>query len=275
MRSKKIVLLVSLITMFLLFYFNRPDRRPFDVYEFSLPECELEYAPITTNVFFFVDQSLKKSFSKLRASKFVEYANGVLLNSCISLHRELISFEYVNFDLSDEEFLDEIHSQVVKSIGRQRILNIRENSTDFYVVVLPDDNPYFYDDTIGVTDWELSESFILLSDKASIDTLEHEFGHLMWANHVEKNWFNPLQRELEMSLNHNDRHLVKPYARGYLCSNAGTIMSYEKLVLPVYSNPDVYYRGVACGDVERGNNKRRVEEYVKKLRQKLKNSGMN
>lgn len=101
------------------------------------------------------------------------------------LSRELASFRYVDLALSGEEYFDEIHSQGSMAVGRDVIQPLRDSHLDFYVFVVPNRHLIFEDGTMGATDWELSDSYILLADDASTDVLEHEFGHLMWANHSE------------------------------------------------------------------------------------------
>lgn len=183
------------------------------------------------------------------------------------LSRELASFRYVDLALSGEEYFDEIHSQGSMAVGRDVIQPLRDSHLDFYVFVVPNRHLIFEDGTMGATDWELSDSYILLADDASTDVLEHEFGHLMWANHSETFLFSLLQGELERSTRPENRHLIKPYARAYKCSNAGTVMSYEKIKLPIYSSPTIKYRSEVCGNELNADNRKRVLEYIDTLRE--------
>ncbi|EMN7335876.1 hypothetical protein KIT90_25955 [Vibrio sp. B172a] len=263
---KKYVVLISFVVTIALFYFNRPDRTELDESELFLPVCSME-APLVTKVSYFVDSSIQESYTKSIAEQQIRQSNKILSNSCLPLSRELASFRYVDLALSGEEYFDEIHSQGSMAVGRDVIQPLRDSHLDFYVFVVPNRHLIFEDGTTGATDWELSDSYILLADDASTDVLEHEFGHLMWANHSETFLFSLLQGELERSTRPENRHLIKPYARAYKCSNAGTVMSYEKIKLPIYSSPTIKYRSEVCGNELNADNRKRVLEYIDTLRE--------
>ncbi|MGF1754605.1 hypothetical protein L4C33_13520 [Vibrio makurazakiensis] len=264
---RKLLVAVSIVITAVLFYFNQPDRTEFDNTKLAIPACELGEQPIMTRVSYFVDLSLSQSFKPSLAQQQVDLSNLILGNSCLPLRRELSSFEYTNFKLSGEEYFDDIYSLGSNAVGSDVLKPIRENPLDFYVFVVPNHHWVFEDGTTGITDRELNNSYILLADDASLDTLEHEFGHLMWANHSETLLFSLLQGNLERATRPESRHLVKPYARAYSCSNAGTVMSYEDIRLPIYSSPSIQYRSESCGNKLNADNRRRVLEYIDTLRE--------
>ena len=262
---KRLLLVVSIVSTLIFIYFNQPDHTPYEQAELELPTCILTEPMIVTRVSYFVDSSLRNIYEKGLAQKQIELSNTILTNSCLPLRRQLVSFEYVDLKLSGEEYFDELHTQGSMSIGSDKLKLLRENPLDFYVFVARNNHLVFDDGTIGATDWELSDSYILLADDSEPDTLEHEFGHLMWANHSETLLFSLRQGELERSTRPENRHLIKPYARAYKCSNAGTVMSYEEVRLPIYSSPEIKYRAEICGNKLHADNRRRVQEYINKL----------
>ncbi|KDM93417.1 hypothetical protein [Photobacterium galatheae] len=65
------------------------------------------------------------------------------------------------------------------------------------------------------------------------------------------------------------KHLFKFYAFGYQCGGQGTIMSYADEILPIYSSPEISYRGIPCGNKKFANNALRLREYARHLRAQL------
>lgn len=269
---KKYVVLISFVAAIALFYFNRPDRTVLDESELIFPVCSMKGVPLVIKVSYFVDSSIQESYTKAIAERQVKQSNKILSNSCLPLSRELVTFKYIDLGLSGEEYFDEIHSQGSMAVGRDVIHPLRDSELDFYVFVVPNRHQIFEDGTTGAADWELSNSYILLADDASDDVLEHEFGHLMWANHSETLLFSLLQGELERSTRPENRHLIKPYARAYKCSNAGTVMSYEEIKLPIYSTPTIKYRSEVCGNELNADNRKRVLEYIDTLRERVQHN---
>ncbi|CED71640.1 membrane protein [Aliivibrio wodanis] len=263
---KKVLFIISIILIIISFYFNQPDHTSYNRSKLELPLCKITKPTVITRISYIVDSSLRESYKKELAQKQVEFSNTILVNSCLALRRQLVSFKYIDLELSGSEYFDELHNQASMAIGNDVLKPLRENPLDFYVLVVPSDHLVFEDGTIGATDWELSDSYILLADDAAPDTLEHEFGHLMWANHSETWLFSLRQGELERSTRPENRYLIKPYARAYKCSNAGTVMSYEKIRLPIYSDPTIHYRSEPCGNKLHADNRRRVQEYINNLR---------
>lgn len=272
---KKTWVVSSLIFTAVLFYFNRPDRTPVDLNELVLPQCDSQQRGLATQVHFFVDSSLEGVYNPRHAKEQIEFSNLTLTNSCLPLKRELTHFEYVDLNLSNSEFVDDVYAEGREAIGKERLKPIQDDPLSFFVLVAPYHHPVFEDNTVGMTYWELSDSFILLSEDAGVDVLEHEFGHLMHANHSETLFFSLLQGQLERSSRPENRHLIKPYARAYKCDNAGTIMSYEEVTLPIYSSPEIVYRSEPCGNELHADNNRRVREYIAALKKRLAQTQAN
>lgn len=268
---KKVLVISSLIVTAVLFYLNRPDQTPLDLDNLELVTCSHDETVLSTKVHYFVDSSLKEFFGKRNAVKQIEFANQTLENSCLPLERQLASYQYVDFGFSDTEYLEEVYLQGRNAIGKERLDSIENDPLNYFVFVLDYRHPIFEEDINGMTHWEFNRGFILLADDAPPYVLEHEFGHLMHANHSETLFFSLLQGQLERSLKPANKHLAKPYARAYKCANAGTIMSYEKLLLPIYSDPAISYRDESCGNELHADNNRRIREFIASLRQAIEN----
>ncbi|MDC5812803.1 hypothetical protein OPW07_24080 [Vibrio europaeus] len=268
---KKILVVLSVIVTAVLFYLNRPDQTPLDFDDLELLTCRHDETVLSTKVHYFVDSSLKEFFGKRSAVKQIEFANQTLENSCLPLERQLASYQYVDFSFSDTEYLEEVYLQGRSIIGKDRLDSIENDPLSYFVFVLDYRHPIFEENIDGMTHWEFNHSFILLADEAPLYVLEHEFGHLMYANHSETLFVSLLQGQLERSLKPANKHLVKPYARADKCANAGTIMSYEKLRLPIYSDPAISYRDESCGNELHADNNRRVREFIASLREAIEN----
>lgn len=266
--------LVVLFVVFSLFvYFSSlPDYMAFDKNQLYSPSCNIEEEILVTKVYYFVDSSLINTFTKDKAKEQIIFSNETLKNTCIPLTRDLETIEYIDFKFSGSEiYLENLHSKGSEEIGKSEVVNLRSDPQSYYVFVVPESHDIFEGGYTGITDWEFNDSFVLLADSAMPYVLEHEFGHLMFANHHETLLFSLLQGQLERSTRPENRHFIKPYARAYKCSNAGTVMSLEKVRLPVYSSPEIQYRSEVCGSHLHGDNKRRVREFVDNLRAKLNN----
>ncbi|MCG7586993.1 hypothetical protein MHN01_15270, partial [Photobacterium sp. OFAV2-7] len=114
--------------------------------------------------------------------------------------------------------------------------------------------------------------FFIIAHDADVYTIEHELGHLAWAQHEDRTWFSNLEKYLKKYASEKNQHMLKPYARGYTCSGKGTIMNRDYEVLPIYSSPDIYYQGKACGDARRADNATVMRNYARELKKKMAKS---
>lgn len=261
MTLKMKVVAGSVLAALLLFSF-RPDRTPIQLSELYLPQCEMDER-LQTRVTFYIDHAIKGENIESKLMSALDYANQVLSNSCVPMIRTLQAFEYVNFHLVGGEDEYVIHNRLAKAIGESKMSAYQSSLADYYVVVLKDERSVFDDGTTGVADFANNGSRnALLSDKADIHVLEHEFGHIAWAQHKDTWPFPSLESSLKLAVDDDLHHKLKRYARATTCSNAGSIMSYEERILPIYSNPQVRYRGEACGDTEVADNARILREYA-------------
>jgi len=264
LKSIKFVL-VSLVVVALCYIYS-PDYRALEFSELELPVCSEFTERYQSQVSFFIAESLRKSVGSKEVDDAIQYSNLVLNNSCIPLQRTMTSMEYVQLDLSYEEDFESLHQVFENALSELPV----KSDTSTYVLILPNQHRLFEGGTVGLTDVETVDNFIVLADDAGDHVLEHEFGHLAWAQHIETFPFALLKTKLERSTSIPNRHKLKSYARAYKCANAGTIMSYEERVLPVYSDPAVRYRGEVCGNALNANNAEVLREFVS---YKLEQSG--
>ncbi|MGP9147147.1 hypothetical protein [Vibrio parahaemolyticus] len=109
--------------------------------------------------------------------------------------------------------------------------------------------------------------FFAISSGAPMHILEHELGHLSWAQHRESSPVPNLTMSLKSAVPQEYHEKLIPYARVFKCGDSGTIMSYERNILPIYSSPLVKYQGHVCGDVVSGDNARVLREFALELLQ--------
>lgn len=249
--------LVSLVVVGLC-YVYRPDYRQIELSELVLPACPSISERHESQVMFYIADNLRESVGSKEIDDYIQYSNLVLSNSCIPLQRTTALMKYVKLDLSYEESFETLYELLEGSLDGVAA----KNDTSTYVLILPSRHRVFEDNIVGLTNVETVDNFIVLADDAREHVLEHEFGHLAWAQHIETFPFALLQGQLEHSTEIKNRHKLKTYARAYKCANAGTIMSYETRVLPIYSNPAVAYRGEACGNALNADNAKVIREFV-------------
>lgn len=268
MQNKTKWVVASLMAAALMFIY-RPDRTELQLNQLDLPDCA-QQTVFTTNVTFFIQESVSSPELEAFLRQSIDYGNQVLTNSCIPMRRQVASFQTVNLDLTGTEDIHQVHSRL-KAATRDSVLReLQISLNDYYVVVLPSDHGEFATGTSGVAAFGINDSYVMLSESASKEVLEHELGHLAWAQHKDTVPFPSLQGNLKLVINRNLHHKIKRYARGYKCANAGTIMSYEDKILPIYSSPEIFYRGHACGDEETADNRRVLIEYAQEQLSQLK-----
>ncbi|MDW6003452.1 hypothetical protein [Vibrio mangrovi] len=264
MKFKRWLAITILVILFL-FIIYKPDKTELQLDKLVLPECQLRDKLFDTKVTFYIDDSVDFEYMKNRVKEFIDYSNSVLKNSCIPMVRSSYVVNQVNLNLPRDAYFDEIHHRLKEKAGKQNISKLIDDPHEFYVLILPYYMKVFGDGTMGGSNVELSNSYVLLSDDARLSILEHEFGHLAWAQHMETFPFPLLAGKLKRSVRVENRYKLKPYARAFKCSNAGTVMSYEALRLPIYSSPLVSYRGEVCGDKDVADNARVVRDYALQL----------
>ena len=238
--------------------------------ELDLPLCN-QNVVVTTPIHFFVEQEVRANrdiASQIRND--IRVANEVLENSCVPMRRKLGSVTYVDIDARFMLNLGWVHFGLEQFVGQDKLDSIKGNPNIYYGVVLAQDNGYFADIQGGQTARSEFEQFFILSESADEFTLEHELGHLAWAEHDATTLNEQVEGALEETTPAWDHHKIKAYARGATCGDAGTVMSYQDNILPIYSGPNFYYQERRCGDTKYADNARVLTEYAYDLASQLK-----
>lgn len=248
-------------------------RLYFDAPKLELPQCPQE-EKVETWVQFVFDYSILSDFDiealEARIEEDLAFSNLILSNSCIPMVRKSAGYEF--FDARNAKPADMLSSHYELNLQHRNLLERAYQEPNFYVVlVLSEDNSYFdFEYKIAETWVDLFPNFVVSDVRAAPLALEHELGHLAWAQHDLKTLSSQLQsRTLNSMTTEDNQSQIKRYAHAALCGDSGTIMSYSDNLLPVYSSPNITYQGQVCGDVETADNARRLTEYARALRGKV------
>ncbi|WP_434567889.1 hypothetical protein QFW85_20200 [Vibrio chagasii] len=222
--------------------------------ELTLAPCDMG-KKVETPVHFFTDASMSES----KIQKMIGYSNLVLQNSCVPMERTLSGITRIDLSSFQDADSGKLHKQLAKLVGDE-VLKPMQREGSYYALVLPNDHEFSDDGTTGMAHVNFSRSFLVLSSDADVHLLEHELGHLAWAwhNDTPDYW-------LKGQLLPENHDYIKAYSFGALCQEAGTVMTYAKKVLPVYSSPNIKYYGKACGDAEKADNARHMREFAQSL----------
>ncbi len=240
--------------------------------ELELPECNLEnVVKANTQVTILVDENVlqRRTLESVKASlqSSVKYANQVLNNSCIPLTRSIKKVQVITLDKDKIENVNHVKQQVQIILKKQGLVTQDLKPSEKYGLIIeniwkshPD-----YDEFDGMADVLFGAWFFMLSSDWNVKTFEHELGHLAWAQHSDHHPNPNLSLYLKSITPQEYHHFLFPYARAAKCGNAGTIMSYERNVLPIYSSPDIRYQGEVCGDRETADNARVLRNFALSL----------
>ncbi|MGF1909368.1 hypothetical protein L4C38_08010 [Vibrio kasasachensis] len=236
----------------------------------ELPDCDAT-AIVDTEINFIVDQEVLDASNQQQVEAYftqsIKQSNIILRNSCIPMTRSLGTVRYIDLDKNDVHDIYTLHKQLETQLNSGDLGNQYPQANQFYGFVLAKK----YSDMLGYAgqvEFNLSRKFFAITHNNGLTLIEHELGHLAWAQHAEGHPFN-LQKWLESTILPEFHHFLKPYARAYKCGTGGTVMSYEDEILPIYSNPDSYYRGKVCGDAENGNNARMLIEQAHRIAEQM------
>ncbi|NUW67122.1 hypothetical protein [Vibrio coralliilyticus] len=184
----------------------------------------------------------------------IEKSNLILLNSCIPMKR-VLKRVIAAPDISEILHAD-IHA--LHSILKYKYeIDLKNDGphNGFYGVLFDEALMINGEAHCGRTNIRTLSSFFTVSFECSNDILEHELGHLSGAHHDVGNYRH--KQGLEK--------FVKSYAHGYLCGDRGTVMSYSKQIVPVYSSPNVSYNNEPCGSADKANNAKVLTDYAQSI----------
>ncbi|MEZ9301430.1 hypothetical protein AB4168_23515 [Vibrio splendidus] len=258
----RIIVVMSLLVVVIISIVTKPSSKGLE-----LSECNLD-AVATTHVHFFVDEEVLASSTldevKKSMSQSVKYANQVLENSCIPLQRRIGKISAISLDKNSVNNLSSAWKIVKKSLESSGTTFSDAYMSELYGLIFHkrhvkilglsgQASPYF------------GNGFFAISSGAPIHALEHELGHLSWAQHRESNPIPNLTLFLKSAIPQEYQGKLVSYARAFRCGDSGTIMSYEAKILPIYSSPLVKYQDNVCGDIDNGDNARVLREFALEL----------
>lgn len=262
MKSNTLLVGSSLVFIVGVSIYTKPSSKGLE-----LPSCNMG-AVVDTEIHFFVDNEVLERSDTNNISVFLKnslkQSNVILTNSCVPLSRSLGDIKYVDLDKTKVKDIFTAHTELENFLGVSDLDSVYPQPNQFYGLVF--DKKYEKALNLsGQAQPMLSEKFFTVSSGAHLHIIEHELGHLAWAQHTETHPNPNLSKWLKSIYPEEYSHKLKSYARAYKCGTGGTVMSYEKEIVPVYSSPDIYYREQKCGDVEVGDNARVMREFALKL----------
>ncbi|MEF2510040.1 hypothetical protein V4D06_19160 [Vibrio mimicus] len=257
--NKKILTIGTIITVFGIAIFTRPNSGGLE-----LPSCNFEKVA-NTKINFFVDQEVLDLSSiediKKSLDSSIKYANQVLKNSCVPLARSLGDVAPLYIDKNEVRSLDAASKLIRNTLANQKILVEQLSPNEKYGVIFHGK----YENQLGFSGQAspyFGSWFFAISSTSPIHMLEHELGHLSWAQHSESHPVPNLTMFLKSVVPQEYQEKLIPYARAFKCGDSGTIMSYEQNILPIYSSPQIKYQGGLCGNRESADNARVLRDYA-------------
>ncbi|SBS61409.1 hypothetical protein [Vibrio splendidus] len=218
---------------------------------------------LNTEIHLYVDESVLVEYSKaFVASKIAtweSYSNLVLKNSCIPMTRKVTKVIYTS-EIDSLWFQDlGAAERLLKLSMEEPIKEITEDGRPvFSGVVFSNYHSAFESRYCGVAS-QVSRFFSLAINCPDY-LMEHEIGHLSGANHDYKTLLKDFD-SIESYIS-GTYPRAPQYSFGAICADRGTVMSYERDVIPAYSSPDIRVDGTKCGDSKYHNNARVLREFV-------------
>lgn len=232
----------------------------------TLPDC-VNKERLETEIHLFINDDVLSEYSRdfvqSKINTWVAYSNLVLSNSCIPISRKVTHIEYVpSIDNTWFQDVDIAEKFLKLSLDREISEVDSQGVPVFKGIVFANWRDSFDSDWCGYASG--SSFFFTIALNCSDDVMEHEIGHLSGASHDIKTL---------MSYNPNfdvETYLISSYPKkemysfATVCSGRGTIMSYEKDVIPAYSNPTILFNDQPCGDEDSANNAKVLRDFAQK-----------
>ncbi|CAK2473553.1 conserved hypothetical protein [Vibrio crassostreae] len=266
MNKNTLLVVGALITVTTISIATKPSSAGLE-----LPQCDVSTI-LDTPVSFIVDNHVLEHNTKQDIQSYFEkslkQSNLILSNSCIPMTRSLDEIVYVDIDMSQVRDMFSLHSELTKQLSTDNLKFLFPMPNQYYGAVLETK----YQKILGIAgkvEPNLSQQFFAITMGRDVNIVEHELGHLAWAQHSEGNPTPNLDKWLKSVYLPEYHQFLPSYARAYKCGTGGTVMSYENEKLPIYSNPKTTYRDEACGDVEDGDNARIVTESAQRIAKQM------
>ncbi len=266
---KRLIQLVGYVLIFVL-----SNIRLSNAQSIEFPTCA-QSEMLNTDIHLYIDESVLAEYSKeFVASKIAtweSYSNLVLKNSCIPMTRKVTKVVYTP-EIDSLWFQDlSAAERLLKLSMKEPIEEITEDGRPVFTgVVFSNYHSAFESRYCGIAS-QVSR-FFFLAINCPDSTMEHEIGHLSGANHDYKEVLKDYA-----TIEHfiADRYPKAPaYSFGATCAERGTVMSYERDIIPAYSSPEIRVNGQQCGDNAHHNNSRVLREFAN-AHLKLINSNKN
>ncbi|MCG9641988.1 hypothetical protein L1D22_19260 [Vibrio sp. Isolate34] len=218
---------------------------------------------LNTEIHLYVDESVLAEYSKefitSKIATWESYSNLVLKNSCIPMTRKVTKVTY-------SSIIDSLWFQDLSAAERLLKLSMEEpipETTEegvpiFKGIVFSNYNFSFESDYCGIS--SPVSYFFSLAINCPDYLMEHEIGHLSGANHDYKTLLKD-SGSIESYIS-GSYPRAPQYSFGAICADRGTVMSYERDVIPAYSSPDIRVDGIKCGDSKHHNNARVLREFA-------------
>lgn len=228
----------------------------------EFPTC-VQSEVLNTEIHLYVDESVLDEYSKaFIASKIAtweSYSNLVLKNSCIPMTRKVTKVTYT--PAIDSLWFQDLSAaeRLLKLSMEEPIKEITEDGHPVFSGVVFSNYHSAFESRYCGTSSPVSY-FFSLAINCPDSTMEHEVGHLSGANHDYKTVLKDYA-----TIEHfiADRYPKAPaYSFGATCAERGTVMSYERDIIPAYSSPEIRVNGQQCGDNAHHNNARVLREFA-------------
>lgn len=242
--------------------------------ELLLPKCQDEQK-VETPITFFISESVIKSYDLFviegHIQRWLSFSNQALKNSCVPMRRTLDKIVYTPEVIGEETEAFEVVHGFLEYYYPEEIERLNSDKTKLYGLIFKKDISQFTIEWCGETKSSVYPQFFTIGLTCDDHVLEHELGHLAWANHdIEtlSDQTNGMPFELTMQVPLSVEDKFKKYSYGYKCGGKGTIMAYADQTHPFYSSPDISYEGIVCGNARYADNARVLREYALSLAEK-------
>ncbi|RPF18919.1 hypothetical protein [Vibrio crassostreae] len=254
---KKLIRLIGYVLMIMLSYSRLTNAQSIE-----FPTCA-QSEILNTEVHLYVDESVLAEYSKaFIASKIAtweSYSNLVLKNSCIPMTRKVTKVTYTSA-IDSLWFQDLSAAERLLKLSMDELIpeTTEEGVPIFKGIVFSNYNSSFESDYCGIS--SSVSYFFSLAINCPDYLMEHEIGHLSGANHDYKTLLKD-SGSIESYIS-GSYPRAPQYSFGAICADRGTVMSYERDVIPAYSSPDIRVDGIKCGDSKHHNNARVLREFA-------------
>ncbi|MFL0933990.1 hypothetical protein ACJO14_23965 [Vibrio parahaemolyticus] len=233
----------------------------------KLPDCH-NYPKLETEIYFYVDDNVldvySKKFVDSKINTWVDYSNLTLENSCIPITRKVTKVEYLPY-IDSAWFQDiDVAKNLLKYHSAYEIPETNSSGVPIFKAILfSNAADSFKSQWCGVASG--NANYFVIGLNCYDSTLEHEIGHLSGANHDMKTVLEYSPKfDVDTFIKNTFPHKNERYSFGATCSNRGTVMTYEKDIIPAYSSPDISVDGEVCGNELSANNAQVLRNFAKK-----------